>query len=193
MATCGTALSDVKEDAVCDDDHSLGNVVAFSIKKKQMCAPSKEGLITREENGTPVDRRIKICYDGLMSKSYMNICQVTAKCPRGKGVGSAYFHGVTEFPFIITCAHNLMSWSSRRNCGVPFKNVRFYGLRDGEKKWLFLSEVNNKTAVVHPKYNGQPDCGYDLGIATFRPISDGFYRRLAKIFPKVKVKIEINF
>jgi len=186
MAACGTAVSDVKEDAVCDDDHSLTNVVAFSTTKKQMCAPSKEGLITREENGTLIDRRIKICYDGVMSNSYMQLCQVTAKCPRGKGVGSACFAGQQKSTVIITCAHNFISWSSRRKCGVPFENLRFYGMRDGEKKWLFLGEGNEKTVLIHPKYNGHPDCGYDIGIATSRQSPADVKDRLANLFPKVK-------
>jgi len=168
MAFCGAALSDEKKDVECGD-HSLDNVVAFSTKKQQMCAPSREGLVMTEKNGTPIDRRTKVCFDDekFNSNSYGSLCQITATVPGGKiGVGSACKSACplkegNLFVF-ITCAHNLVSWSSRRKCTVPFKNHRIYGLRDGEKKWWFLSENHDKL-FVHPKYNGQPDCGYDLG------------------------------
>jgi len=166
MAFCGTALSDEKKDVECGDDHSLDNVVAFSTKKQQMCAPSKEGLVVREENGTPIDRRIKVCFEDekFSSSSYGSLCQITAIVPGGRtGVGSACHSVEGDLSVFITCAHNLVSWSSRRKCTVPFKNVRIYGMRDGEKKWQYLSESNDKL-IVHPKYNGQPDCGYDLGL-----------------------------
>jgi len=166
MAFCGTALSDEKKDVECGDDHSLDNVVAFSTKKQQMCAPSKEGLVITEKNGTPIDRRIKVCFDDekFFSNSYGSICQITAIVPgEKKGVGSACQYSFGNLVVFFTCAHNLVSWSSRRKCTVPFKNHRIYGLRDGEKKWNYLSEINDKL-IVHPKYNGQPDCGYDLGL-----------------------------
>jgi len=169
MALCGAALPDEKKDGDFGDEHSLDNIVAFSTKKRQMCAPNKEGLM-RDENGTPVDRRIKICFDDekFFSSSYARLCQVTALVPGGKkGVGSGFFRRTKEFYFIVTCAHNLVAWSSLRKCAVPFKNLRTYGMRDGKNNWLFLSKGHGKK-LAHPKYNGQPDCGYDLGIILTR-------------------------
>jgi len=170
MFFCGKALSDEKKDVDCGDEHSLENVVAFSTKKQQMCAPSQEGLIFRAKNGKPKDRRIKVCFDDekFFSSSYGSLCQITATIPgsvRKKGVGSACYTADKELVLFITCAHNLVTWSSRRKCAVPFKDVKIYGMREGKKKWFFLSESNDKM-IVHPKYNGHPDCGYDLGIIT---------------------------
>jgi len=175
MAFCGKDLSDEKKDSDCAD-HSLDHIVAFSTKKQQMCAPSKEGLITSDKNGTPIDRRIKICYDDekFFSSSYSAPCQITAIVPGGKkGVGSAsaYVADRGKALCFITCAHNLVAWSSLRKRTVPFKDVRVYARRDGKKKWHFLVERMEKR-VVHPKYNGQPDCGFDFGIITHAKVAD---------------------
>jgi len=169
MAFCGTALTDEKKDVDCGDDHSLDNIVAFSTTKQQMCAPSKEGLIIKDKNDKLIDRRIKICYDDekFLSTSYSVPCQITAILPNGdKGVGSALvcgFKGASFVASFVTCAHNLVGWSERRKCAVPYKKLRVYGRRYGEKKWFFSTDSIEKT-IVHPKYNGKPECGYDLGI-----------------------------
>jgi len=188
MAFCGK-LTDEKKDVDCGDEHSLDNIVAFSTKKQQMCAPSKEGLIIRDKNNTPIDRRIKVCYDDekFFSRSYSSLCQITAIVPGGKkGVGSACFtnewrHKAKSLILFITCAHNMVAWSSRRRCAVPFKNLQIYAMRDGEKKYKFLSESNAKK-VIHQKYNGQPDSGYDLGIIMQSKIPNVFHHN----FPKFK-------
>jgi len=193
MASCGIALSDEKNDGDCRDDHSLDDIVAFSTKKRQMCAPSKEGLIMKDKNGKFIDRRIKICYDDekFFSTSYTSPCQITAVTPGGKkGAGSASCSIPTgsDLLYFATCAHNLVAWNSLRKCTVPFKNLKVYVMRDGEEKWDFLSESIEKK-IVHPKYNGQPECGYDLGIIVTTTISK-FPRHK---FPDLKPKMDSQF
>jgi len=181
MAFCGTALPDEKKDAESDDDHSLDNIVAFSTKKKQMCAPCKEGLFI-DDNGTPVDRRIKVCYDEekFCSTSYSGTCQITAIDPqKRKGVGSACaVPAYDRMLCFITCAHNMVAWSSRTKSTKPFTKMQVYGMRDGEKNWHFLCNSIKKN-IPHPKYNGQADCGFDLGliVQTKRPsMNRGFQK-----------------
>jgi len=184
VALCGTTLSDVNKDADCGDDHSLDNIVAFSTMKQLMCAPSKEGPIIRDENARLIDPRTKICYDdkNFLSTSYSAPCQITATVPPGKkSVGSGYYIATySEGVFVfITCNHNFVSWSSRRKSAVPFENMRVYGRRDGLSKWYFLSKSFEKK-ILHPKYNGQPDCGYGLGITeqSNPPVLDRNFQKL---------------
>jgi len=166
MAFCGWALTDEEKDGENGDIHSLDNIVALSTKMQQMCAPSNEQLLIKDENGNPIDRRVKICYDGdekFFSNSYAQITQITAKVPQGKGIGSASYVPFGKGGILfITCAHNLVTWSSLRG-GIPHTNVRVYGRRDGVEKWNFWSESLEKK-IVHPRYNGNSYCGYDLGI-----------------------------
>jgi len=195
MAFCGTALSDEKKDVDSDDEHSLDNIIVFSTKRQEMCGPSAEELLTKDDNGNLIDRRTKICYDDekYFSNSYGTITQVTAKFHKGKGVGSAsytpFVNGVILF---ITCAHNLVSWSSLRKMGVPVKDVKVYGRRDGKEKWLFWSK-NIERKIVHPEYNGKPDCGYDLGIIIPSKLPDfGVWAKFSpkETFPKYQCKMD---
>jgi len=190
MAFCGNALSDEKKDVDCGDEHSLDNVVAFSTKKQQMSAPTQEGLIFREKNGKLKDRRIKVCFDDekFFSSSYSSLCQLTAIVPpEKKAVGSASCTLSGVWFLFITCAHNLVTYSSRRKCVVPFKDVKIYGMREGRKKWFFLSASNDKM-IVHPKYNGNPDCGYDLGII----IRSKVPKLRKSVFSKYRLKKGMN-
>jgi len=193
MALCGTGLSDEKKDADVDDEHSLDNIVAFSTTKKQMCTPTKEGLITSDENGTAIDRRIKVCYDHEIycTASYTSLCQLTTRVKAGKAVGSGSYNYMTRgktFVWCITCAHNLASWSSLRKQAVPFTHLKIYGSREGEKKWYFLSRGNQKT-IVHPNFNGLPYCGYDLGIIILRNLPNIEKLNRPKFEPKRDYKI----
>jgi len=166
MAFCGRAPTDEEKDGVNGDIHSLDNIVGFSTKMDQMLGPSKEQLLIKDDNGNLIDRRVQISYDDdekFFSNSYAQIAQLTAKVPGGKGVGSATYvpfgKGVILF---ITCAHNLIGWSTL-NGANHYKNVQVYGRRDGKEKWNFWSESLEKK-IAHPSYNGLPHCGYDLGI-----------------------------
>jgi len=167
MAFCGMAVTDEKKDGDSGEDHSLDNIFAFSTKMQQFSGPTNEELLIKDENDKPIDRRAKICYDDddekYISNSYAQVTQITAKAPKGKGVGSASYipsgKGVVLF---ITCAHNLVSWSSIRGA-VPRDNLKVYGRRDGAKRWNFWSKSLEKK-ITHPKYDGLPYCGYDLGI-----------------------------
>jgi len=169
MAACAVDLFDEKKEDEFVDIHSLANVVAFSTKRKQMSAPSKEGLVVTDSDDKVVDRRTKIVYTDLKFNyvSYYMLSQLTAKVSDGKkGVGSCTevlgaMKGERHF---LTCAHNLVDYSVRSGRILPYSDSMIYKARQGEKRSRVIFQANNKKCRVHPDYNGQPDCGFDIGI-----------------------------
>ena len=166
MAFCGAKFSkELKEDEVVVD-HSLTNVVAFSAKQKQHIRPSKEGLIEQDEFGKKKDNRIKVSYsdENFAYLSFTMICQVTAKLPDGmKAVGTCSGVNVDGIPSVLTSAHNLVSWSSMNQTMIKHKNLHMYQGREGVNKWYRYNSLEEGGIRFHPKYNGDPDCGYDIG------------------------------
>jgi len=165
MALCGASFIEEKKEEI--DEDSLKNVVAFSCKAKQMMAPSAEGLFTKDDRGNRVDRRTKILFNNpeFCRVSYWSLCQITAKCPRGKGVGSCSVVETKDKKTIfLTCAHNLVSISIRSNDQFPFKDGLIYKARQGEDTYVLKYSADLKKARIHPKYNDQASCGFDLGL-----------------------------
>jgi len=177
MAVCSDEKKEVDDS---DDDDSLNNVFAFSSNKEQGIRKKTEGLLTSNWWGSTIDRRIKIRFDKRVFRrtSYTSLCQLTARYPNGrKAVGSASggvgvgrkCHRKENLVWFITCAHNLVMWSSLDKRPVSYKKRKIYGKREGWKKWAYKLQDCNKP-IVHPKYDGQSDCGFDLGIILFTEI-----------------------
>jgi len=187
-------------------DHSLAEVVAFSTKAMQFCSESKEGLLSSDRDGIK-DRRIKIDYDSEKDDllSFKSICQLKASLPNGKSaVGSCLRIGLLGKQYVLTCAHNLTSWSSFHNCFVDHSEGYAYCSRFGENKWQYLAELNMEHVKVHPNYDGNPACGFDIGVVPCKTIphpnnrkvhaskvKDSLYRFVDPESIKVGMKIEL--
>jgi len=157
--------NDIKE---VKEDHSLANIVAFSSSRKQMHAPSKEGLQV-DEDGREIDRRTKIVYsdESFHKISYFMLCQITAKCPGGKkGVGTCFAVYNQSTKFFLTCAHNLGDVGAKTGRVVSYTNIYIYKARqgEGESKAIRIFQGDCSRLSIHPKYDGQADCGFDIGI-----------------------------
>merc|ERR1719245_84580 len=96
------------------------------------------------------------------------LSQITAKLLKGeKGVGScAEIYAKGKRRYWLTCAHNLGEYGVRAKRVVHYTDFHIYKARQGEgektpvKVWL----GDDKNVCVHPKYNGEPDCGFDIGL-----------------------------
>jgi hypothetical protein len=142
---------------------SLDNVVAFSSTKRAMCPLSDEGLVTRNDDGKAVDRRIKIFYDNrkFHKSSYFSLCQVTSKLRDGsKAVGSGFY--INSRGVYITSAHNVMAFSIRTKLPIIFGDWRIYSARQGEDNYVDCSFVNNDKVSIHHEFNGQSIFGFDI-------------------------------
>jgi len=167
MAFCGVDFSkETKEERKCMD-HSLKNVLPFSTGKKQMAGCSKEGLLLKNKQGVLTDRRIKINYKDkkFQFQSFSDLCQLKGKFPNGlEGIGSCLLAYVNQDWFVLTCAHNLALVSTFSQCKLILDEGFVYAGRQGEKLWDKLYTIDPKEVLVHPKFNGEPHCGYDVGI-----------------------------
>jgi len=167
MASCGAESLDEKKQSEIINEHSLDNVRAFSMKKGQMCSPSKEGLVVTDEQGKRVDRRTRIIYANLKFcySSYLALSQITAKLPNGdKGVGSGTAIICDGKKFFLTCAHNLLGYSVLNNLAIRYTDSKIYNARQGEKSARYVFTADNKKSRVHPMYDGQPESGFDIGM-----------------------------
>jgi len=169
-ALCGAELLDEKKEVDVEGEHSLTNIVAFSSKKNQMWDPSEEGLIIFDKDGNEVDRRTKVIYSDRKFgyASYYMLSQITAKMLNGKkGVGScAEVRKKGKGRYWLTCAHNLKKWGPRNKRVVAYTDFHIYKARQGEGagRSTLICRGDDKNVSVHPKWNGQPDCGFDIGI-----------------------------
>jgi len=172
MAKCGINLYDEKKEESpkvesLSDDHNLVNIIAFSSISREMCSlNTAEGLFKQDENGNELDRRKKILYStpkiGNL-QSYQSLCLITGKLPKFTTVGSGCRVSVRDGKWVLTCAHNVTGWSAFQERWVNFPSLRMYNMRQGEKTW-YMCRLLNQTINFHPKYNGHPDCGYDIAI-----------------------------
>jgi len=147
--------------------HSLKNVLAFSTTQKQATPCSQEGLLSRDQNGW-VDRRTKINFNKAKFRlySYTTLCQMKVVISPGKeAVGSCSNLKLNGEQYIFTCAHNLVSWSTlEERCNTVHSGF-VYTMRQGEKKWALLKKIRLNGILVHPKFNGEPYSGFDIGVA----------------------------
>jgi len=150
------------------EDRSLEDVWAFCSTKNQICATNKsEGLVFRDKVGKTIDRRAKIIYSDpkYNFSSYRALCQLTVKLPSGKkAVGSCKGIKLRNERYILTCAHNVVGWSSLKNRWVNYESMFMYRARQGEKSWRICRSISQKHVHVHPKHNGHCDSGFDIAI-----------------------------
>jgi len=176
MATCCAELEDEKKDDSLTLDHSLKNVVAFSTCKKQAGGPSKEGLLERGLNSEQFqDRRTRINYNDQKFKqlSFYN-CQMKSILPSGLfGVGSGKSVNLNGVSSILTCAHNLCTWSILNQRLVKHTEACAYHGRYGEDMWFQLWKLNVEGIRIHEKYNDDPSCGYDIAVCPMEALPHG--------------------
>jgi len=169
MAFCGSDIFDEKKEDFVPMSHSLENVVAFSTCRKQICGPSKEGLLIPNPNkdGVFKDRRIKLDYSNpiFFCNSLMSN-QVVVKLKSGKKmIGSGTIIQINCVNHLLTCAHNLCSMSSYYKQLIPHENGHVYDVRYGTDKWQRLYKLEGEGIRIHPKYNDDPSCGFDIAVA----------------------------
>jgi len=166
MASCALILSDEKKEEEPAIDHSLKNIVAFSTARRKMAALKEpEGLFLRGDDGKALDRRTKIIYTDpkFQTDCYTRLCQVTALLPtKSKVVGSGCLISNESILTVLSCAHNFSAWSTLEGRFHFFECMLSYNMRLGEKSWRICSAIEEKVTKIHPKYDGTPDCGYDI-------------------------------
>lgn len=147
-------------------DHSLKNTVPLSTFSIQNREPCKDGLLIVDfSNRKKIGTTAKICHaKWKFEKGWNYMLSQTI----GNLHGYHGFHqGTSELDLeriqylqYLTCAHNLYHWSARSKTLVPFdKESYVYKAQNVEGAFVAdFSELH-----VHPKYNGRPDCGFDIG------------------------------
>jgi len=130
--------------------------MGFCTKKGEMAPWSMEGLISRDK-----DRRSSlVSFQG----TYTLIAgQIEGECPGGTFVGTGQIFRNQDYGVqsILTCAHNVVGLTVTKSW-VPFRNLFFYNQRLGPD--TFTGKIPLVKAVVHPKYDGSPACGYDIAV-----------------------------
>jgi len=158
--------------------HSLKNVLAFSTTQKQATPVSQEGLLLHNKNGY-LDRRTKINFkrEEFRLRSYTTLCQMKVVKGTGKEcVGSCSSLKLLGKNYIFTCAHNLVSWSTLEERYYNIYAGSVYTMRQGVNKWAHLNKILVNGILVHPKFNGEPYSGFDIGIAPIVPVHHKYSR-----------------
>jgi len=164
-------------------DHSLKNVVAFSTTKKHFCGNTTEGLLVKDGDGFK-DRRIKVEFDNPRFHfiSFSCACQLKATLPSGvSGVGTCGIVVVNNVTYSLTCAHNLRCWSTFYDDFITMKDGYGYKSRSGESAWHSLWELDMQKVRIHPKFNGDPACGFDIALC---PVTKKPHANSGKVLAK---------
>jgi len=147
-------------------DHTFREVLFFSTEKKQFAGVSKEGLLKRTKRGIRKDRRVKVDFrkNKFQKTSFTAVAQIKARLPSGDdAIGSGTHISVNGVDCVLTCAHNLVSVSIL-GPAIKHKDGNVYTMRQGENAWYSLGRLDVKKIRVHPNFNGESFCGFDLGI-----------------------------
>jgi len=168
MAFCGRPMAlEIKEDGKnedwSDEDLTPDNIGDFSTCKKDI-------LIIRNDNGNNNNRvQIVLKKEEFHSQSYFMLCQIVVKMRGGKvAAGTATCKVIPKHVGFLTCAHNLQMFSSHRKMLVPYENLKVYRARQGKDSYLISGMVDSNEIITHPKYNGNPACGFDIGMFVIR-------------------------
>merc|ERR1719233_945246 len=86
--------------------------------------------------------------------------QLTALHGRRKCVGSAVM--VVQKRLILSCAHNFVQISQLNNRRIEFKNHLAYWARCGKESWKKVYQISPTGYRVHPLYDGNSNCGFDI-------------------------------
>jgi len=182
MAFCGISFSDEKKENDEAGYHSLKNVFGFSTVQKQFDNNHSEGLLDIDEKGVAKDRRQKIDFslDKFKVISFATLCQVAASVRNGvKGVGTCTRVEVNDITHMLTCAHNLVSRSTLTGRYIKHKSIFSYNKRQGEKAWADIYKMEQDNIHVHPKFNGEPSCGFDIAICAVSKETHEFSGRVS--------------
>jgi len=169
MSACFSQAFDEKKEDRRPMDHSLNNVMTFSTCKKELSAPSRDGLLAPVPNkqGEFEDRRIKVDYRNpkFLLQSF-TACQLKSRVlPSGiEAVGSGSLVSVDGVTNFLTCAHNLCTMSRYYKRLVKHKDGYVYDARNGKDKWCGLYNLVAKGIRIHRKYNSDPSCGFDIAV-----------------------------
>jgi len=175
MAVCGMDMPfERKEERKSEDwpdvDLKPDNICDFPTWTGEIYNTQVEVLIIREDTGKS-DNRVQIVLkkDEFRCESYFMLCQIVTKLRGGKvaaGTGTCTVR--PKHTMFLTCAHNLQMLSVRRKNLVPYKNLKVYRARQGKNSYLTSGEVDHNEIITHPKYDGNPACGYDIGMFAIR-------------------------
>jgi len=166
MAICGMRISKETNDKNTYI-HSLDNVVSFSKYLRQESNPNKEGVLTMSDIcEKKANHIVKMCFPGwkpdeLDKRSY-SISLVASNLNRPQ-------HGINiKTVKYLTLARNLVHFSFHSKRFVPNKDkYNIYKERHGADRSLVKMVGDHNNVYIHPKYNGYPDCGFDIGILPF--------------------------
>lgn len=150
--------------------HSLKDikVVAYSTETEGDIMVD-EALLGSDAHGKLVDHRTKIEYNKVdyVKVSYYMQCHFTIDLPDTgqRAVGScAAVESVGSNKIVyLTCAHNVKKWDKKTGQRIRLENPWIYQARQGDK-YISVSKGSLWKTLVHPKYNGYGDSGYDIAI-----------------------------
>jgi len=174
-------MFDEKEEKIVD--HSLNEVIDFSMLalylpsfQNKLCPTrKKEALIVKKEPSSVMvlcqdkDSSILIDFSDSMfglQKSYRMLCQLTARIPSGKKAVGSGFKIHDNKGYILTCAHNIVSWSTIHEKFVRHKSVLCYEMRQGDNSWMRCQYLDESIARIHPKWNDDPESGFDIAVCS---------------------------
>jgi len=169
---CAGRFPDEKKNEAPVIDHSFKNIVAFSSTIMKMSGlKESEGLLKKGPDGKVKDRRTRISYVDrkFATMAYTCLCQIIATLPSspsikrvvGSGCLIAMKNGKER---ALTCAHNISGYSIFRNSVQFFKQLLSYRMRLGEYSWCWLHKMDENVTYIHPKFDGTPDCGFDIAV-----------------------------
>jgi len=172
MASCGKNVEDeIKDDEKyedwSDDDLDPDNTIDFPTRNFELYTAKKEILLLKDDNGNPIDHRVQVFFnrDEFHTASYFMLSQLTVKLRNGKiAAGSATCVPFAKNPFFLTCAHNLVGYSARRKCLVPYQTLKVYRARHGKDTYVESRKVDKGEVLWYHKYDGYHEHGWDIGI-----------------------------
>jgi len=180
MASCGrhTTLESKKNGKNKDwSDEDLGrdNICDFPSWAGELYSSQKDVLIIRADCSKN-DNRVQIVLkkEEFHSQSYFMLCQIVTKLRGGKvAAGTGTCRVIPKHGVFLTCAHNLQMFSLRRKNLVPYKNLKVYRARQGKDSYLISGKVDHNEIITHPKYDGNPACGFDIGMFALGKFKSG--------------------
>jgi len=149
-----------------DEDLRPDNICDFPTWTGELYNSQIEVLIIRNDSGKD-DNRVQIVLkkDQFQCESYFRLCQIVSKLRGGKvAAGTGTWKVKPTHAEFLTCAHNLQVFSARRQKLVPYKKLKVYTARQGQNSYLANGKVDHSEIITHPKYNGNPACGFDIGM-----------------------------
>lgn len=166
MACCGKdVLVEIKDDEKYDDwsneNIDPDKIVPFPANNSERDSGIGEVLLYVDDSGNKIDHRVQVFFNRkeFHTRSYFMLCQVIKALGNGKSAGGTASCIPNKNPYFLTCAHNLMKRS-----GDLYESLKVYQAMHGKKSCLNTIIVKKGNMVPHPKYDGYPLNGFDIGI-----------------------------